>query len=113
MEKDYYKILGVSREATKEEIKNAYYRLALKYHPDKNKDVKVRKRFREIVEAYSILSDDEKRRAYDMKEKGGKISHEDIYKVSDFSDLFHDVDREIVFNDLFNHFFKSKEKKRR
>jgi len=60
--KDYYKILGVSRNASNEEIKEAYYRLAHKYHPDKGGDPQ---KFKEINEAYRVLSDPEKRKQYD------------------------------------------------
>jgi molecular chaperone DnaJ len=61
--KDYYKILGISRNASQEEIKRAYYRLAHKYHPDKGGDPE---KFKEINEAYRVLSDPEKRKQYDM-----------------------------------------------
>ncbi|MEM3454037.1 MAG: DnaJ domain-containing protein, partial [Thermoproteota archaeon] len=64
--KDYYEILGVSRNATKEEIKRAFRQLALKYHPDRNKSPEAEEKFKEISEAYAVLSDDEKRRLYDM-----------------------------------------------
>ncbi|WP_224995328.1 DnaJ C-terminal domain-containing protein [Cesiribacter sp. SM1] len=64
--KDYYKILGVSKTASQDEIKKAYRKLAVKYHPDKNKGDKVaEEKFKEISEANNVLSDPEKRRQYD------------------------------------------------
>ena len=57
MGKDYYKILGVDKKATDDELKKAYRKLALKYHPDKNKDPDAEDRFKEIAEAYEVLSD--------------------------------------------------------
>lgn len=62
---DYYSTLGVARTATAEDIKKAYRRLARQYHPDKNKDPKAEERFKVIGEAYEVLSDPEKRAAYD------------------------------------------------
>lgn len=64
--KDYYKILGVSRDATHEEIQRAYRKLARKYHPDVNKDPKAEEKFKEINEAYEVLRDPEKRKKYDQ-----------------------------------------------
>ena len=59
MEKDYYKILGVSRTATADDIKKAYRKMALKYHPDKNKSPEAEEKFKEVAEAYDVLRDSE------------------------------------------------------
>ena len=69
--KDYYKILGVEKTATDDEIKKAYRKLALKWHPDRNQESeeqkqKADKMFKDINEAYSVLSEPDKRRRYDM-----------------------------------------------
>ena len=63
--KDYYKSLGVEKKASNKEIKKAFRKLALKYHPDKNPDKDTSKKFQEIAEAYEILGDEDKRRQYD------------------------------------------------
>jgi molecular chaperone DnaJ len=92
---DYYEILNVPRTASEAEIKNAYRRLALKYHPDKNKGSReAERKFKEIANAYSVLSDEKRRRAYDqggqekVEETGfkGWTSTDDILRH--FSDLF-------------------------
>ncbi len=94
MKKDYYEILGVSRDATKDEIKKAYRKLALKYHPDRNKSPEAEEKFKEISEAYAVLSDDEKRRLYDMYGHEGidsRFSREDIFRGVNFGDIFSDM----------------------
>lgn len=65
MAKDFYKILGIQRNASDDEIKKAYRKLALKYHPDKNKAASAEERFKEIAEAYEVLSDKKKRDIFD------------------------------------------------
>ena len=62
--RDYYEILGVSRDASKDDLRAAYRRLARKYHPDVSKDEDAEDRFKEINEAYQVLNDDERRAQY-------------------------------------------------
>jgi len=64
--RDYYDVLGVSKSATQQEIKKAYRKLALKYHPDKNKSKEAEKKFKEVNQAYEVLSDSKKRKTYDQ-----------------------------------------------
>jgi DnaJ-class molecular chaperone len=66
MGKDYYHILGLSKSATDDEIKKAYRKLALKYHPDKNKSPEAEEKFKLLAEAYEVLSDKKKRDIYDQ-----------------------------------------------
>nr|CAD2172244.1 unnamed protein product [Meloidogyne enterolobii] len=65
MGKDYYRILGISKGASDDEIKKAYRKMALKYHPDKNKEAGAEAKFKEIAEAYDVLSDSKKKEVYD------------------------------------------------
>jgi len=93
--KDYYKVLGVSKDATADEIKKAFRKLALKYHPDKNKgDRDAEEHFKEINEAYAVLSDPEKRKQYDSygsTEFHRHFSQEDIFRNFDFGNVFKDL----------------------
>lgn len=72
MGKDYYKILGIPSGANEDEIKKAYRKMALKYHPDKNKEPNAEEKFKEIAEAYDVLSDPKKRSLYDQYGEEGK-----------------------------------------
>lgn len=88
---DYYETLGVAKGATKDEIKKAYRKLALKYHPDKNAGNKeAEEKFKKISEAYAVLSDQEKRREYDTYGSSGfrqRYSQEDIFRGFDINDI--------------------------
>lgn len=78
MGKDYYKILGITKDANEEEIKKAYKKLALKYHPDKNHESNAEEKFKEIAEAYEVLTDKQKRETYDkFGEEGLKRGYGD------------------------------------
>jgi len=108
MKKDYYEILGVTKEASKANIKKVYRSLALKYHPDKSDDPQAEERFKEISEAYAVLSDDAKRQQYDrFGHKGidSQYSYQDIFRGADFSDIFHDLGFNLGFSDIFQQFF--------
>lgn len=94
MKRDYYEVLGLSRDATKEQVKDAYRKLALQYHPDRNKSPDAEEKFKEVSEAYAVLSDDEKRTQYNQFGHEGidrRYTHEDIFRTADFESIFRDL----------------------
>lgn len=94
-DRDYYEILGVSKGASSEELKASFRRLARQYHPDVNKSADAEERFKEINEAYAVLSDQDKRAAYDrfghagVRGPGGGVDF--TVDFSDFADIFGDL----------------------
>ncbi|MCX5832996.1 MAG: DnaJ domain-containing protein [Deltaproteobacteria bacterium] len=96
MNDDYYKALGVDRSASTEDIKKAYRRLALKYHPDRNPSDKksAEEKFKKISEAYAVLSDPEKRKQYDSFGSDAfrqKYTQEDIFRGFDLNEILRDL----------------------
>ncbi len=97
--KDYYQVLGISKNANKSDIKRAYRKLAIKYHPDRNQGNKIfEEKFKEVKEAYEVLIDDKRRSVYDKY--GNSFGDSDFVSEfttsSDFNDIFGDV-----FGDIF------------
>lgn len=98
--KDYYDILGVPKDASDRQIKKAFHKLAMKLHPDKNKSPDAETKFREIAEAYEVLSDEKRRQEYDQMgqspffsdagERGAGGRH--FHQTFDFDDMFRDFD---------------------
>lgn len=112
--RDYYEVLDVSKDASKEEIKRAYRKLALKYHPDRNKSSDAEERFKEISEAYAVLSDDEKRSQYDQlgfAGISGRYTWDDIFRGADFDSIFRDLGFG-GFNSIFDMFFGGRARRR-
>ncbi|MBM4386420.1 MAG: J domain-containing protein [Deltaproteobacteria bacterium] len=111
--KDYYQILGVPKGASIEEIKKAYRKLAMKYHPDRNPGNKeYEEKFKEINEAYAVLSDANKRKQYDTfgaEDFGRRYSSEDIFSGFDFGSIFEEMG---YGGDLFSSFFGTGKKGR-
>ncbi len=112
MAKDYYATLGVDRNASQDEIKKAYRKLALKYHPDRNQgDKEAEEKFKETAEAYEVLTDPKKKEAYDrygeaglrgaFSGQEGGFSWQDFHHASDFEDIFGNIFGGSIFGDLF------------
>ena len=94
MAEDYYKILGIEKNSSKEDIKKAYKNLAKKFHPDLNKDSGAEEQFKKISEAYAVLSDDQKKSQYDQFGSEGfhqRYRQEDIFSGFDINDIFGDI----------------------
>ncbi len=118
-QKDYYSILGVDKNASQQEVRAAYRKLAFQYHPDRNKgDPAATERMKEINEAYAILSDLSKRREYDLlREQYGSYAYErfkqahspgDIFRGSDIDQIFEDFARQFGFrgfSEIFREFY--------
>lgn len=87
---DYYEVLGVAKDADEKSIRDAFRKLALKYHPDRNKEPGAEEKFKEIAEAYAILSDPKKRKEYDNRGFAGVsgFSREDLFSGINFDDIF-------------------------
>lgn len=108
-QRDYYEVLGIPRDADEKVIKNAFRELALKYHPDRNKEPGAEEKFKEIAEAYAVLSDPKKRAAY---ESGGfegvsGVSPEDLFGGINFEEIFsgHGPGFDFGGDSIFDRFF--------
>jgi molecular chaperone DnaJ len=115
-QRDYYEVLGVPRDADAKTIKDAFRELTLKYHPDRNKSPDAEARFKEIAEAYAIISDPKKRADYDARGFAGvaDFSTEDLFSGIDFGDIFGDMGFDIGGGlgggGLFGNFFHRRRK---
>jgi molecular chaperone DnaJ len=106
VQRDYYETLGLGKTATPEAIKDAFRKLAMKYHPDRNKAPDAENRFKEIAEAYAVLSDPAKRADYDAKGFAavGDVSQQDFYSNINFDDLFGGLNLDFGhFGSFFGH----------
>jgi molecular chaperone DnaJ len=110
--RDYYEVLGVSKTASQDQIKDAYRKLAMQYHPDRNKAADAEEKFKEISEAYAVLSDDEKRRQYDTLGHAGfdqRYTTEDIFRGADFESIFRDSGFGFGMRDIFGFLFGNRD----
>lgn len=99
--RDYYDVLGVPRDASPDDLKSAFRRLARQYHPDVNKDADAEERFKEVNEAFAILSDEEKRSIYDRYGHAGVQSAGGVPDYSDILRNFSEMFGSDIFGDLF------------
>ena len=103
--RDYYEVLGVTRSADGKAIKDAFRKLAMQYHPDRNKEPGAEERFKEIAEAYAVLSDAKKRAQYDAGGFAG-IPAGDVFAGADFESMFRDLGFGFDFGEsIFERFF--------
>lgn len=108
--KDYYDILGIDKGVSLDQIKTAYRKLAMQHHPDRvqgEQKKEAEERFKEISEAYAVLSDPQKRQLYDQYGHAGvdsRYSTEDIFRSADFSSIFGGAGFEDIFGDIFSGF---------
>ena len=106
--RDYYEILGIDKKSSADDIKVAYRKLAMQYHPDRNKSPDADEKFKEISEAYAVLSDQNKRQQYDQFGHSGidmRYSQEDIFKGTDFEGILRDFDFGSGRGSIFDIFF--------
>ncbi|MDD4975000.1 MAG: DnaJ C-terminal domain-containing protein [Bacteriovorax sp.] len=101
--RDLYEVLGVSKEADANQIKDAFRELALRYHPDRNKEPGAEERFKEIAGAYAVLSDPEKRQQYDTRGFEGVVdfSPEDLFGGINFEEIFGNFGSSSLFDKFF------------
>lgn len=122
MARDYYQVLGISKTSSEDEIKQAFRKLAMQYHPDRNKSPDAEEKFKEINEAYAVLSDPQKRKQYDAygpEQFNQHYSEQDIFRGFDFDQIFRDMG--FNFNvggfgstdDLFDNLFGSQGRRQR
>jgi molecular chaperone DnaJ len=105
--RDYYEVLGIANDADQKAIKDAFRNLAMKYHPDRNKEPDAESRFKEIAEAYAVLSNEKKRADYDARGFAGlgDVSEQDLYSGINFDDIFSELNFGFGIGSPFESFF--------